>query len=74
VANESRAWQRTTKSGKTSAYVRVGDNSIRVSGDEDVVRKVLSSFAAGLNVELVPGPPAVVEGQMDIYEQLGQQA
>jgi hypothetical protein len=74
VANENRAWQRTTKNGKTTAYACVNGNSIRLSGDGEVVRDVLAAFADKLDARLDFGPPQVIEGQTDIYEQLGMQA
>jgi hypothetical protein len=74
VATDARAWQRTTKRGKTVAYARVGENSVRLSGDGDVVRSMLAQFSVKLGVVLDFSPPEVIEGQTDIYEQLGAQA
>lgn len=70
MANENRAWQRTGKNGRTTAYACVGGNSIRLSGDGEVVRAMLAAFAIHLGATLDFGPPEVIEGQMDIDEML----
>lgn len=70
MASDNRAWQRTTKTGKTAAYACVGGNSIRLNGDGGVVRAMLAAFAAELGAALDFGPPEVIEGQMDIDEVL----
>lgn len=71
---ENRAWQRTGKNGQTIAYASVNGNSIRLSGDGDVVRAVLSSFAVQLGATLDFGPPEVIEGQLDIDDVLALEA
>lgn len=74
MADDNRAWQRSAKNGKTVAYACVNGNSIRLSGDGDVVRALLAEFAVKVGAQLDFGPPQVIEGQTDIYEQLGVQA
>lgn len=74
MATENRAWQRTTKSGKTVAYACVGGNSIRLSGDGAVVRAMLAQFAVHLGATLDFGPPEVIDGQLDIDEVLALEA
>lgn len=74
MANEHRAWQRTTKNGKTTAYACVNGNSIRLSGDGEVVRAMLAAFAIKLGATLDFGAPEVIEGQTSIYDELGEPA
>jgi hypothetical protein len=78
VATQDRAWQRPRKNGNVDVFVTGGGVSMRLVGPTERVGTIVAAFAEATGVTpsfTEPlGRPAVIEGQTDIFEQLGASA